>query len=230
MIDARRLSLLPKGAFVYNIGRGAIIDEEALVEALRSGHLGGAGLDVFVEEPLPAGHPLWSMENVIITPHLGADTPWDNDPRRRAVCAKPQAFCRRREPNQRGRRRAGILTPPTTGGSPVTQHRHGGIAWDWTPAVWAWSPAEGVGRPRTVYLKDACVDVSTDGVEPAETYEYWRETVFYYFAADRQPRVANPRSDDANAFHRGPTCWFPPGANFAGIARTRSRAPGPGAK
>lgn len=79
MIDARRLSLLPKGAFVYNIGRGAIIDEEALVEALRSGHLGGAGLDVFVEEPLPAGHPLWSMENVIITPHLGADTPWDND-------------------------------------------------------------------------------------------------------------------------------------------------------
>ena len=41
--------------------------------------MGGAGLDVFVEEPLPADHPLWSMENVIITPHLGADTPWDYD-------------------------------------------------------------------------------------------------------------------------------------------------------
>lgn len=79
MIDARRLRLLPQGAFVYNIGRGAVIDEEALVEALQSGHLGGAGLDVFVEEPLPEGHPLWSMENVLITPHLGADTPWDND-------------------------------------------------------------------------------------------------------------------------------------------------------
>lgn len=79
MIDARRLSLLPKGAFLYNIGRGAVVDEEALVEALRSGHLGGAGLDVFVQEPLPEGHPLWSMDNVIITPHIGADTPWDND-------------------------------------------------------------------------------------------------------------------------------------------------------
>ena len=79
IIDARRLRLLPKGAFLYNIGRGAVVDEDALVEALRSGHLGGAGLDVFVEEPLPADHPLWSMENVIITPHLGADTPWDYD-------------------------------------------------------------------------------------------------------------------------------------------------------
>jgi len=79
MIDARRLSLLPRGAFVYNIGRGAVIDQAALVEALRSGHLGGAGLDVFVEEPLPEGDPLWTMENVLITPHVGADTPWDND-------------------------------------------------------------------------------------------------------------------------------------------------------
>lgn len=79
MIDARRLALLPKGAFLYNIGRGAVVDEEALVKALQSGHLGGAGLDVFVEEPLPAGHPLWEMDNVLITPHLGADTPWDND-------------------------------------------------------------------------------------------------------------------------------------------------------
>lgn len=84
----------------------------------------------------------------------------------------------------------------------MTQHRHGGIAWDWTPAVWAWSPAEGRWSP-SYGVPQRCVrlDVSTDGVEPAETYEYWRETVFYYFAADRQPRVANPRSDDANAFH-----------------------------
>ena len=79
LIDARRLYLLPKGAYLYNIGRGAVVDQAALVEALRSGHLAGAGLDVFVEEPLPADDPLWSMENVIITPHIGADTPWDND-------------------------------------------------------------------------------------------------------------------------------------------------------
>lgn len=79
LLDRRRLALLPKGAFVYNIGRGAIIDEEALVEALQSGHLGGAGLDVFVNEPLPADHPLWTFENVLITPHLGANTPRDHD-------------------------------------------------------------------------------------------------------------------------------------------------------
>ena len=50
-----------------------------MIEALQTGHLGGAGLDVFVEEPLPEGHPFWGMDNVLITPHLGADTPWDND-------------------------------------------------------------------------------------------------------------------------------------------------------
>ena len=79
MIDARRLALLPEGAYLYNIGRGPIVDEAALIEALRSGRLKGAGLDVFAQEPLPKDHPLWRMENVLITPHLGADTPWDHD-------------------------------------------------------------------------------------------------------------------------------------------------------
>lgn len=79
LISRERIQRLPRGAFLYNIGRGAVVDEEALVDALRSGHLGGAGLDVFVEEPLPAEHPFWSMENVVLTPHIGADTPWDND-------------------------------------------------------------------------------------------------------------------------------------------------------
>lgn len=79
LIDRRRLSLLPQGAYIYNIGRGAVIDEEALLDALQSGHLGGAGLDVFTEEPLREGHPFWSMENVLITPHMGANTPWDHD-------------------------------------------------------------------------------------------------------------------------------------------------------
>lgn len=79
LLDARRLALLPRGAYLYNIGRGAIIDQDALVQALKSGHLAGAGLDVFEEEPLPAQSPLWKMENVLITPHVGADTPWDYD-------------------------------------------------------------------------------------------------------------------------------------------------------
>lgn len=79
LLDRRRLFLLPKGAYVYNIGRGAVIDQDALVEALQAGHLAGAGLDVFEQEPLPPESPLWRMENVIITPHIGADTPWDAD-------------------------------------------------------------------------------------------------------------------------------------------------------
>lgn len=74
LLDARRLALLPKGARVINCARGGIINEEALTEALRSGHLAGAALDVFVQEPPPADHPLLQMSNVVLTPHLGAST------------------------------------------------------------------------------------------------------------------------------------------------------------
>jgi D-3-phosphoglycerate dehydrogenase len=74
LIDARRLGLLPTGARVINCARGGIINEEALAEALRSGHLAGAALDVFVQEPPPADHPLLKLPNVVLTPHLGAST------------------------------------------------------------------------------------------------------------------------------------------------------------
>jgi phosphoglycerate dehydrogenase-like enzyme len=63
------------GAFLLNAGRGASVDTDALVEALRSGKVRGAGLDVTDPEPLPDGHPLWSMENVVITPHYGGAHP-----------------------------------------------------------------------------------------------------------------------------------------------------------
>lgn len=69
LISAERLRLLKPTAFLYNVGRGSIIDEQALVEALQHHRLAGAGLDVFETEPLPAESPLWRMENVIITPH-----------------------------------------------------------------------------------------------------------------------------------------------------------------
>lgn len=57
-----------------NIGRGAVVDTDALIEALESGHLGGAGLDVTDPEPLPDGHKLWTTPNVIITPHIAGLT------------------------------------------------------------------------------------------------------------------------------------------------------------
>ena len=78
MIGATELALLPEGAVFINIGRGALVDESALVEALRSGRLLGAGLDVFETEPLPASSPLWEMENVIISPHSASTSDREN--------------------------------------------------------------------------------------------------------------------------------------------------------
>jgi phosphoglycerate dehydrogenase-like enzyme len=68
-IGATELALLPPHACLFNIGRGKVVDTDALVAALREGRLAGAGLDVTDPEPLPAGHPLWTLPNVIITPH-----------------------------------------------------------------------------------------------------------------------------------------------------------------
>jgi phosphoglycerate dehydrogenase-like enzyme len=75
LLHRERLALLPAGAYFYNIARGKVVDEVALAEFLQSGHLAGAGLDVFVEEPLPAESPLWSMPNVLITPHCAGSLP-----------------------------------------------------------------------------------------------------------------------------------------------------------
>jgi D-2-hydroxyacid dehydrogenase (NADP+) len=69
MLGTREFQQLPRGALVVNVGRAKIIDTDALIDALRSGHLGGAALDVFPQEPLPSDHPLWSCPNVILSPH-----------------------------------------------------------------------------------------------------------------------------------------------------------------
>jgi phosphoglycerate dehydrogenase-like enzyme len=72
LVSAEVIAALPRGAFVLNVARGEVIDEGAMVQALASGQLGGAYLDVFATEPLPADSPLWALPNVIISPHNSA--------------------------------------------------------------------------------------------------------------------------------------------------------------
>jgi phosphoglycerate dehydrogenase-like enzyme len=74
LIDARRLALMKRTAVLINTARGPIIDEEALVTALQEGRIAGAGLDVFDREPLPPGHALTQVRNVVMTPHIGWPT------------------------------------------------------------------------------------------------------------------------------------------------------------
>jgi D-2-hydroxyacid dehydrogenase (NADP+) len=75
LFDAAAFAAMKPGAAIYNVGRGPVIDTAALIAALQSGHLGGAGLDVTDPEPLPADSPLWDMENVLITAHTSGATP-----------------------------------------------------------------------------------------------------------------------------------------------------------
>lgn len=79
MIGERELRAMKSSAYIINIGRGKIIDQDALIRALREGWIAGAGLDVTNPEPLPADSPLWEMENVIITAHYSGLTPYYNE-------------------------------------------------------------------------------------------------------------------------------------------------------
>jgi phosphoglycerate dehydrogenase-like enzyme len=79
LLDREALSLLPSHAVLVNVGRGAVVDEEALVEALRTGRLAGAALDVFAVEPLPAESPLWGLSNVLIAPHAAGQSVHDDE-------------------------------------------------------------------------------------------------------------------------------------------------------
>lgn len=81
MIGRAELSRLPRGAVLINVARGSVVDEAALLDALRSGHLRGAGLDVFEREPLPPASPFWGLPNVLITPHVSSTSPryWERE-------------------------------------------------------------------------------------------------------------------------------------------------------
>ena len=90
LVDARRIALMKPGAYLINTSRGPLVNEAALVAALREQRIAGAGLDVFDREPLPAGHPLTSLPNVVLTPHLG--WPTDDGYERFAEAARDVLF------------------------------------------------------------------------------------------------------------------------------------------
>ncbi|HEV2610029.1 MAG TPA: D-2-hydroxyacid dehydrogenase [Noviherbaspirillum sp.] len=71
IVDAQVLGAMKRSAYFLNLARGGVVDEDALLRALREGTIAGAGLDVFTVEPLPRNHPFWSMDNVIVTAHVG---------------------------------------------------------------------------------------------------------------------------------------------------------------
>ncbi|MBL8769081.1 MAG: D-2-hydroxyacid dehydrogenase [Planctomycetes bacterium] len=78
LLDRAALERLPAGAWVVNVARGSVIDEDALIDLLRERHLGGAALDVFRDEPLPHDSPLWTLDDVMVSPHVaGLTTPQD---------------------------------------------------------------------------------------------------------------------------------------------------------
>jgi phosphoglycerate dehydrogenase-like enzyme len=75
LIGEREFKQMKKSAIFINVSRGAVVDESALIRALKEEWIGGAALDVFVEEPLPPEHPLWSLPNCVITPHMSGRSP-----------------------------------------------------------------------------------------------------------------------------------------------------------
>ncbi len=78
VLGRKEITLLPRGAVLINIGRGALVDEGAMIDALREGQLGAAALDVFATEPLPTDSPLWGMPNVLVSPHSASTSDREN--------------------------------------------------------------------------------------------------------------------------------------------------------
>ena len=91
-IDARRIAMMPKGSYIIVISRGEIVDEEAMCDAPESGHLAGAALDATAVEPLEENSRLWTLPNVILTPHSSALTPELYEMRRQAFTANLKRF------------------------------------------------------------------------------------------------------------------------------------------
>ncbi|MHC2529655.1 NAD(P)-dependent oxidoreductase [Rhizobium leguminosarum] len=74
LLDDRRLGMMKPGSFIINTARGGLIDEDALLHAVESGHIAGAGLDTFQAEPPADNHPFWQNQRIVVTPHIGGVT------------------------------------------------------------------------------------------------------------------------------------------------------------
>jgi phosphoglycerate dehydrogenase-like enzyme len=94
LFNAQRFGLMKRSAFFINIGRGKTTRLDDLVEALRSGQIAGAALDVFEQEPLPRDHPLWDAPNVLITPHTAGYGPYLDDRRQEIIVDNARRFLR----------------------------------------------------------------------------------------------------------------------------------------
>ena len=92
LIDRNALEQMKNTAVLVNIGRGKVVDLTALTELIQNGQLGGAGLDVFETEPLPEGHPLWSLPQVVITPHVAGISPEVPKRRKRVIVENVRRF------------------------------------------------------------------------------------------------------------------------------------------
>lgn len=93
LFDADVFGAMKNAGILINIGRGKVVELQALTEALQCGQIGGAGLDVYEEEPLPEGHALWAMENVILTPHVAGISPEIDKRRKALIVENARRFC-----------------------------------------------------------------------------------------------------------------------------------------
>ena len=110
MIGAAELARMRPDAILVNTSRGGVIDTAALVEALRTGAIAGAGIDVHEQEPLPQGHPLTDFDNVVLTPHLAWYTEESYDELKRRTIENVVAVCAGRAPRN-------IVNPEVLGGA-----------------------------------------------------------------------------------------------------------------
>jgi phosphoglycerate dehydrogenase-like enzyme len=96
MVNADVFKAMKETSVVINIGRGAVIDEQAMITALKEGQIAGAGLDVFEEEPLPEDSPLWQMENVLISPHISGNSASYNEKATRLFVANLERYLQKK--------------------------------------------------------------------------------------------------------------------------------------